>query len=416
MRSGERRLWYDVFVPRGLTCVYSETLEPDPEQDDALPYVRYRAYYGAVDATRKGFYWPGSESKRIEYQAVARRQPRTAAVNYRGDMTGGGEGVFDRGQFRWFMPPSDLSAGIQDPLTHGWLTEIKGVVEEAWDTAFGQAKSTSMTAALTGALVPCREWHRGEDEAVVGKCDFHYDVWLLDLMLESLDFGALVTALRTRYGKWHPRRVNIEEKASGVSLMQTFRNTNIPVRGIKVPQGKLERAINPVLAADGGGKPIPGGAASVQGWWSMGRVLGPAGAEWLERGADGSRESGFLSRVCSFTGGTASAADEFDALVHLVTRAIQMSMRSARMGASDSMPYDGPAFSDAADDSRRRTIGMFGSLDAMAAFAVNPMTGICMAPCLHYGVTGNMEWCSLHGRATTAMSGCDRFAEARKVA
>lgn len=410
VRPGNSRLWYDVYVPRDLTCVYTEMLEPEPayEQDDGSPYVKYRAYYGAVDQTKKGFYWPASPSKRQEYESVARRQPRTAAINYRGDMTGGGEGIFDRDSFRTYGAPEGLDQGIQHPNVRAWADSMKGVVEDAWDTALGQPQSSSMTAALTGLLVPCSSWHRGEDEALIGKCDFHYDVYLLDLMVKHLRFDELAKELRIRHGLWHPRRVNVEEKSSGVSLIQTFRGSNIPVHGLKVPQGKVERAVNPVLAGGDSGKPIAGGAASVQGWWGMGRVLGPAGAEWLERGPDGSKETGFLSRVCAFTGGS-KAADEFDALVHLVTRAIVLSRKQGRFGSN---PVDGPSDEDIAiandDDPRRLALRGFARIGSSEI--ESPLRGMCIAPCAHYGVVSNKEWCALHGNVTNSLNGCAQWA------
>lgn len=410
-RDGQRRLWYDVYVPRGLECVYSEMLEPDAEQDDASPYVRYRAYYAAVDSIGKGFYWPASRSKRAEYELVDRRQPRVAAVNYRGDMTGGGTGIFDEDDLRIYVPPEGLENGIQDPNVRAWTSSFRGaVVESAWDTALGQPQSSSMTADLTGLLVPCSEWHRGEDEELVGKCDFHYDVWLLDLMLAHLDFRELAMALRERFGLWHPRRVNVEEKSSGVSLLQTFRGSFVPVRGLKVPQGKVERAVNPVLVP-GGGKPIPGGAASVQGWWGMGRVLAPGGAPWMERGPDGTRETGFPRRVCSFSGGS-KASDEFDALVHLVTRAIVLSRQTVRFGVSAG---GGPTDEEVAilndDDPRRLAMEAIGTSPYAASLSGSPLAGMCIAPCAHYGVVANMEWCSLHGRTTNSIGGCGQWAE-----
>ena len=409
-RPGSTRLWYDVYVPKGLECVYTEMLEPDREQDDGSPYVKYRAYYGAMDSTGRGFYWPGSPSKRREYESVERRQPRTAAINYRGDMTGGGDGIFDRNAFRLYGAPEGLAEGIGNQNVRTWVDAMKGFVEDAWDTALGQPQSSSMTAALTGLLVPCSSWHRGEDEAVIGKCDFHYDVYLLDLMVKHLQFSDLAKELRIRHGLWHPRRVNVEEKSSGVSLIQTFRGSHIPVHGLKVPQGKVERAVNPVLAAGDRGKPVAGGAASVQGWWGMGRVLGPAGAEWLERGPDGLKETGFLSRVCAFTGGS-KAADEFDALVHLVTRAIGLSRKTVQFGNNST---NGPTDEEIAivndDDPRRLALRGFGQMGDPSFAGENPLHGMCIAPCGHYGIVSNREWCGLHGKQTNSLNGCAQWA------
>jgi hypothetical protein len=414
-RPGNARLWYDVMVPKGLQCVYTETLEPDPVQDPRSSYVKYKAYYGAVDATKKGFYWPGSPSKRREYETISRRQPRVAAVNYNGDMSGGGDGVFIETDFRPYAPPADMSQGIQSPHIRAWTSSFRNAeIEEAWDTALGQPQSSSLTAALTGLLVPCSRWHRGEDPAVVGECDFHYDVYLLDIMVKDLDFRELAMELRTRFGLWHPRRVIVEEKQSGVSLLQTFKGTQIPVWGQKVEQGKLERAVNPVLA-QGMGQPIPGGAASVQGWGRMGRILVPAGAPWLHE-PHGDAAAGFIPRVTAFTGGS-KMTDEFDALVHLVTRAIVRSRQQAYVpGLDDSnRPEDATAFPAGMPggiEPMRATMEAFrGLAEQSAGGAVSPFDGMCAAPCKHYAVEMNAERCRKHGTVVSAMHGCMDWAK-----
>jgi len=288
---------------------------------------------------------------------------------------------------------------------------MRGQIEEAWDTALGQPQSRSMTAALTGMFVPCKQWHRGEDETFIGPCDFHYDVWILDLMVKNLDFAQLVAELRSRHGKWFPRRVTIEEKQSGVGLLQVFRGSEIPIRGQTVQQGKVDRAVNPIMIKSAGssGKPIAGGAASVQGWVKMGRVLVPMGAEWIEHGTDGNESTGFLKRVCVFDGGY-DVSDEFDALVHLVTRAITLSKQSGRFA---SPMQDGPTDEDIAimndEDPRRLALQSFREAPMLASITQSPLHGMCMAPCHYYGIHENKEWCSLHVKQTNSLSGCMQF-------
>jgi hypothetical protein len=419
--GGSKRLWYDVSVPLDpdtgapIPCVFSETTERLPDDEQNIPgAVRYRAYYAAVDPTGMGFYWPGSPTKRRNYLAVKRRQPRIAAVNYDGDMSGGGEGVFSESDFRQYVPPQDLELGIMSPHVRAWARAMKGEVEEAWDTALGQPQSKSLTVAITGLLVPCHAWHCGEDASLVGPCDFHYDVFLLDLMSRNLDVRGLMMALRTRFGLWHPRRVIVEEKQSGVSLLQTFRGTQIPVVGQKVEQGKVERAVNPVRSADGG-LPIAGGAASVQGWARMGRILVPAGAPWLY-GAHEDAVTGFMQRVTSFLGGS-KAADEFDALVHLVTRAILLSRRTAYVpglgGAAPDRPDPAPF---GREDPSRAAMEMFSGFARVGAdpdMNVNPFSGLCAAPCHFYAVASNAERCLHrdHPRVTRSVEGCADWAK-----
>jgi hypothetical protein len=426
-RPGSHRLWYDVFVPKTImgpdgdqipfTCVFNETLEPNPVQDAKSPYARYKAYYSAIDKTGRGFYWPGSLQKRTEYERTKRREPRTAAINYNGDMTGGGESIFNEDDFVPYVPPEDLSIGVQSPFVKTWVRQYKGEIEEAWDTALGQPQSASMTCAVTGMFVPCTHWHRGEDPALVGECDFHYDVYLLDVMTKDLKFDELTMELRRRHGKWFPRRIIVEEKQSGVGLLQIFRGTHIPVWGQKVEQGKVERAVNSILA-DGHGQPIGGGAASVQGWARMGRVRVPGGAPWLEASEDG--KDGFLKKVCAYSGGS-KAADEFDALVHLVTRAITLSRKQGYIPGMDEIsgqtlqqnmppPYG-------YEDSRVTALEQFQHIAqvGMSGSTANPFDGMCGAPCHYYKLEDNAMRCKRHDRVTVAISGCDDWVKAGSV-
>lgn len=407
-RPGQVRLWYDVYVPKGQTCVFTETLPKNPVQDEASLYVRYRAYYSAVDTTKGGFYWPASPSKRQEYEAVRRRQPRIAAVNYDGNMMGATEAVFQDSDFIPYVAPANLAIGVSDPQVYEWVKAMNGEVEQAWDTALGQPQSDSFTVSLTGLLVPCTSWHCGEDENLIGACDFHYDVYLLDAMVKDIDFRQLAMALRSEYAKWAPVMVTVEEKQSGVGLLQTFKGSHIPIRGQKIEQGKLERAVNPVLQA---GLPVPGGAASVQGWGRMGRIRYPVGARWIERGPKGEKENGFIKRILGFKGGK-WGSDEFDALVHLVTRAITRSHRHGRVGATPVVDMEAIDLRTALQN-EPRFAGLNGIRELFANrnnTALNPFVGFCGA-CSQDQIVDNREWCVLHGRATTAFGGCSYWKE-----
>lgn len=410
-RKGEARLWYDVFVPRTepggppISCVYSETLTPETLQDPDSNYVRYKAYYAAVDETRRGFYWPASPAKRREYETIHRREPRKAAINYDGDMTGGGGAVFLEADFEPFAAPCDLSLGCQAPEFDGWAKALKGEVEQAADTALGQPQSESFTCILTGLLVPCQSWHRGEDPAAVGECDFHYDVWLLWAMVGDLDFRELTLAFRTQNDMWRPRMITVEEKQSGVSLLHTFKGSHIPLRGQKVEQGKVERAVN---AVTDNGAPVPGGAASVQGWARMGRIRYPRNAPWIERGPDGSRDTGFLKRVLAYQGGT-RGSDEFDTLVHLVTRAIVKSRKHGRVGLANAADLEAYAAANVpgmspVDDPRRAALATIAGLPSATGLPT-PFDGLC-GGCGYNHVIDNMEWCTAHGRRVSALEGC----------
>lgn len=413
-RPGQHRLWYDVYVPQGLECVYTDRLGRDAVVEETPTSVHYKMYYAAIDESKKGFYWPASPTKRKEYETVRRRLPRVAAINYDGDMRGGAADIFMDSDFEPFVPPGDLAFGVASPVTAGWIKASRGEVEQAWDTALGQVASESLTVALTALLVPCQQWHRGEDPEAVGACDFHFDVLLLDAMVKNIDFKELMMALRTQNALWHPRMVTVEEKQSGISLLQTFKGSGVPLRGQSVAQGKVERAVNPIMSD---GQPIPGGPASVQGWGRMGRIRYPLGAHWVEKGPGDDPEKGFIKRVMAFKGGS-RGSDEFDALVHMVTRAILKSRKIGRFAAS--APVDDAVAANAlaaAGDPRRQVIDVLGMmLDPVAAEEGNPYDGLCGAPCGFYSIVENREWCGLHGRVTNAFGGCGGFIRARKQA
>jgi hypothetical protein len=396
-RAGNKKLWYDVYVPKGLACVYSERLEKMPAQDSRAGYDKYRYYYAAVDQESQGFYWPGSKSKRKEYFTIERRQPRIAAVNYRGDMSGGGNSVFDKTDFPHYLPPQGLSFGIAHTEVRRWADSMKGDIEDAWDTAHGQVQSESKTANLTGLMVPCQQWHRGEDTSLLGACDFHFDVYLLDIYVGDPNFGELVSKFRERHGLWHPRRMNVEEKQSGISLLSVMKNAGLPVHAIKVVEGKLERAVNSVLMDE---LPVGGGAASVQGWAKMGRIWVPDGAAWVDD---------FLEKVCEFKGGS-RASDEFDALVHLVTRAILRSRKRGMIGRMNAAT----GAAEATDDPRRQALDGFGQLARQVSAPVengiyDPYSNFCGAPCHWFGIVANAEHCKLHSRRTTTFDGCSNW-------
>lgn len=408
-RPGESRLWFDVFVPRlpdgsDLPCVYSETLPKDAIQDQSSRYTKYRAYYAAIDVTKNGFYWPDSPTKRKEYFQVKRRQPTIAAVNYDGNINDASRNIFSEDDFDLFAAPEGIDNGIATPEVFRFVKAHRGEVEQAWDTALGQPQSESKTVSLTGLFVPCKKWHRGEDEALLGPCDFHFDVYLLDANVQDVNFRDLMMMFRTEYAKWQPRMITIEEKQSGVQLLQVFKGTDIPIRGQKVEQGKLERALNPVMDD---GLPIAGGAASVQGWAKMGRILLPFGAEWIDKGKDGTKETGFISRVVSYAGG-ARFNDEFDALVHLVTRAIILSKKGGRL-AVPSMDADIDALTrnQWEADSRAQTLKSIAA-SALPDNNINPFANFC-GTCFHFGISDNREWCAMHEKPTNTFSSCGHW-------
>lgn len=395
MRRGESRLWWDVYVPADLECIFSETLPPDPTWGGSNGLRRYRAYY-AGDPTGKGFYWPGSRQKRMEFYAVEREQPGIVETTYNGYPERDEGRVFEAADFRPYAPPADLHKGLEAPEVVGWIKGTRGYVLQAWDTALGKQYSESRTVALAGLLVPCSEWHTGEDPEVHGKCPFHYDVYLLDMLSASIDFRKLLQVFRARRLLWAARHEIVEDKASGVDLLQLLKGGGIPIVGKSVTEGKVERAVNGV----------GGGGASVQGWARMGRVRYPADAKWVKE---------WLPRVLEFTGDAGQRSDEFDVTVHLVSAAIEASRKGGRIpmpsAASGLAAMDGPP--PAAGDPYAAQRGMLEGIAGLDlrqnavrhGGASTPFDGLCGA-CAHYTIRENRRWCGLHDRWTAAVHGC----------
>ena len=398
-----KQLWIDVYVPKGMTCVYTETLQPAPadEQFPNVPWIKYRAYYG-VDHMDQGFYWPLSEVKRREALAIQRKTPLVFETVYQGNPKAGEESVFQETDFVPYFAPPDLELGLASPAVEQFIRHGRGHVAQAWDTAMGQAQSSALSANMTALLTPCNEWHRGEDPAVFGKCEFHFDVWLLDLLAENLDFGELTQAVRRMNLRWSPRRVVVEERVSGISLIQTLKSADVPLFPIKAVEGKVNRAVNGV----------GGGAASAQGWCRLGRVRYPLGAPWVAKWRD---------RMLAFTGDglNIARADEFDATIHLITYAILRSKQTGKMASGLADGEEPMSPGDLAElppveavNAKARPPGLLGLITQLDTLPSGPWghEGMCGSPCKHWQVRAQRRVCALDGSARIAMDMCGRFA------
>ncbi len=395
VRRGENRLWWDVYVPHDVPCVFSETLEEDKTYVDPNRRLRrFRAYYGA-DPAGQGFYWPGSRQKRMEYLAVEREQPGVVETTYNGYPERDEGRVFEPGDFKPYVPPEDLKMGLASPYVEQWVKGSRGYMMQAWDTALGKKYSESKSVALAGLLVPCRNWHCGEADDTHGPCPFHYDVYLTDHFSDSVDFRKLLKVFRDRHDKWGARKEVVEDKASGTDIMQLLKGGGIPIEGRQVTEGKVDRALNGV----------GGGGASVQGWARMGRVRYPLNADWTEK---------FLENVLSFTGDETQRSDDFDTLVHLVSVAIEASRKGGRIiGNSEVNPWVAqPGVTDPADD-RQVTLNSFNILAQQEqtqrrhvhSSGGTPFAGMC-GSCGGYGYKDGMRWCTVNDHQTAAIHGC----------
>lgn len=144
-------------------------------------------------------------------------------------------------------------------------------VIQIWDTAFKEGQQADRSACIT-----------------IGETPAPARYFILDLFVRRLEFPELVRAANSQYEKWHPDRVLIEDKASGISLIQQIRrDSKVPIHAIKAVDDKVTRA------------------HTVTGIIEIGRVFLPETADWLLE---------FLGEVGDFPRGTHD--DIPDVLVH----------------------------------------------------------------------------------------------------
>jgi predicted phage terminase large subunit-like protein len=144
--------------------------------------------------------------------------------------------------------------------------EFRAIIQ-SWDTAFKKGAENARSAGLT-----------------IGVTRNAY--YLLDAWADRVEFPELERVVLDRWQKWRARAVLIEDKASGVSLLQSLqRGSRMPVLPIKVDADKLARAYSITPACEAG------------------KLRLPAAAPWL---------SDFLDELCDFPKGAGN--DFVDAL------------------------------------------------------------------------------------------------------
>jgi predicted phage terminase large subunit-like protein len=365
-----------------------------------------------IDPKRQGFFWPASEQKRRDYFGIKLLRPAEAESVYQcrpGSRTGA---IFVQGDFRYFRAPNGIDMGMRDPKVRMFVESSGGIIAQGWDTAITATSESDHTACVTVLLVPCYEYHRGEDAALLGPCDTHFDVYVLEVYKAKVEIGDLVTAIREQHQKWHPQIVLIEKKANGVPAMQALANTSIPMEGVNPVESKRERAVN------GGG-----GAGSVQGWFRAGRVLFPQLGSELDNSIFLSWLPDFVRELKDFTGEKGGKDDQVDAMVHVIGWAI----REGGSGVAFPSEWQTPAAVDAQmmPGIGHNSLGMaFTPIDAIAhmasaemqAFDVgvllergiifDPFDGMC-GRCNNFDRAGI---CKFHHRPVSAMhTACDEY-------
>lgn len=364
------------------------------------PPIKLQISY-ARDPSKLGFYWPESEQKKRELLSVFRQSPAIFESTYQG-RPGRREGsIFLSADLdNFFHPPLDsfglstLSLGIQSPATAAFTSSAHGVFQ-AWDTAFSSSAQSAHTACITGLFVPCSSYHCGEDESIFGPCDFHFDILILDVFRERVDWGGLVSALKMQFHKWRPSEIIIEKKASGISLIQSMKNSGLPIIEAHADESKSSRAVNSVGIKSAG---------SVQGWFRQHRVLIPADASctWLD---------GWRAEMKDFSGDDDASSDRVDATVHLIQRAIFLGSSAASL-PSDWQPSRSELPSRRIDSQQAAMLldnpdpraQMLAAIGLLPSWAQDEAWGLCSS-CSHY----TNGWCRIWSRKTLSLDSCENY-------
>lgn len=360
---------------------------------------RLKVHYG-IDPVGKGkfaFYWPESDQKRGEVRAVKRGEPMTFESTYQcrpGNRIGS---IFTQSDFAYYIPPDNLCLGRAVPTVQAFIARGHSV-GQAWDTASKDTATSAHTVCITGLLIPCNKYHCGEDPAVEGPCEDHFDVLILDVFRDKVGWGGLTAAFKIETRKWSPDVSLVEDKSSGIALIQNLRSAGAPIQEVKAEEGKRQRAVNG----------IGGGAGSVQGWFRLHRVLFPietpdSPCPWLRA---------LETELKDFSGEDDASSDQVDALVHLVTYAIKLGAGGAVL-PSDWTPERGtPNSTDMLmpgdyvgehGDRRAQFLTMLGELPSLVS---DPFYGFC-GTCQEY--LGS--WCRRHGMNKVSLDTCELYVE-----
>lgn len=215
------------------------------------------------------------------------------SAEYDGSPRPEGGGIIHEEWFQYYGPGTDVG----DPLDVEEADHRNELyprrVRQFWDTAFKETQANDRSACLT--MIDCKRGY------------FIPDVWA-----ERCEFPALQTAVKAKYSQFVPDRVEVEDKASGISLIQQVRrDTQIPIHPVKAEGDKVSRMHSISAIAEAG------------------LVYLPARASWL---------SEFLHEVCSFPAATFDdIADAFAyALLRMKPRRVRDSVPVTRKRKKES--------------------------------------------------------------------------------
>jgi predicted phage terminase large subunit-like protein len=325
-----------------------------------------KAYFGE-DETGHGFFWASSKQKLKEALSLQRNAPTQFKATYQCDPGSVGGAIFLKSDFSYYPLPENWKAFI----------ETGDMVVQSWDTAGSTEASADYTVCITAMLKNCSEYHSGEDEALLGPCEDHFDIYVLDVYRDRIDFGSLVTKARELAREWNPSTVLIEQKSTGDPLLSTLRQAGLPVEGMK--PGLLSKKARVTMSR---------GAGSAQGWFRQRRVRFAYGAPWVK---------GLEQELTDFSGDDTGKDDQVDAMTYLTIWAIEQGGGVARLPTGVEQ-YEKEA-STAAHTMPWETL-----LDPKRGF--DPFQATCDR-CSSY--EKGKQFCLHHNRKTFALNSCQEM-------
>lgn len=322
-----------------------------------------------------GFYWPESPSKRAEYLQVKRGHPAVAEAVYQ-CQPGALEGeIFLEKDFRYYTAPKRLMDGIDSNMN---FVSQSDMILQVWDTAFSAQTDADYSVCLTAMLTSCNRMHPNnpEDDFTTSDDEFHYDVHLLDVVRERIDFGDLLPMSEAQYHKWRPTSILIEKKASGQSLLQVLDQKGLPV--VPVDPGIHSKRARAVFGVKAG---------SAQGWVQLHRVFFPSEAIWLED---------FKTELKNFSGNGDAHDDQVDAFVHLLNYAILQGAESPALPTNAKIEK----FINSEEPFETLEQALFSDLEGPEDLP------ICRN-CINFNK--KKSWCMIHNRKVTIFDSCPDF-------
>lgn len=363
-----------------------------------------KATYG-TDPKNQGFFWVESEQKRLEALSVRRNSPADFEAVYQGRPGQRAGVVFLESDLSvHYKPPFGLLLGPSHPEVKSFIANGQFRLQ-AYDTAFSNTSASAWTVGVTAMLVPCSEYHCGESPEILGPCDPHFDVLILNVRREKLDFAGIIPLMREGARIWSPDEIVIEKKASGIDAIAALANSGLPIVPVTPRDSKRARALNTVGLKSAG---------SVQGWFRQHRVLTPNPnifpIPWFDA---------WKMELRDFSGDDDTSSDQVDATVHLVTRAIILGAGAVILPTgwkperSEIAPISGDltaramlAANEPQADPRAVLLATIGSLPELS---FDPYSGCC-ARCLSFKNSICNSAASPHrGRSLTPFDSCEHY-------